>query len=238
MTEKKPRFRERDGLEIVPRCPVCEHEERDGIETIAALGCIVTWTVATRRVNATFGTSFKVETLRRHMTEHPLHREVAEQDVVMESIRGENGAKSVSPQRILDALLMQGALDVSKGWLKPTSVSELMQVMQMSMNIADREDRQRAANEVDSSSFYAVMGAWGEALRSTLTPAQLATVVAKAHALGSAFDMTRVETARPDRVDVDSALDRAVEDYRRRGLLPDADQGPCVDGVELPKGDG
>ena len=76
-------YRESDGLEIVPRCPVCSHEARDGIETVAALGCIVTWGVAAKRVNATFGTDFKADTLKRHMTRHPLHREVAEQDVII-----------------------------------------------------------------------------------------------------------------------------------------------------------
>ncbi len=229
-------YRESDGLEIVPRCPVCSHEARDGIETVAALGCIVTWGVAAKRVNATFGTDFKAETLKRHMTRHPLHREVAEQDVIMESMRGENGAKSVSMQRLLDTLLMQGALDVSKGWIKPTSVSELMQVMQMSMNVAEREDRRKAAETIDPSDFYAVISAWGEAMQSTLTPNQLALVAAKASALGAHLDITRMSVERTDRVDVDAVMEDAVEDYRRRGLLPTDPSSPesVVEGVELP----
>lgn len=231
----KRKYRESDGLEIVGRCSICNHESRDGIETVAALGCIVTWAVAAKRVNATFGTSFSQATLKRHMTEHPLHREVAEQDVIMESIRGEGGAKSVSMQRVLDSLLMQGALDVSKGWIKPTSVSELMQVMQMSMNVAEREDRRKAAETLDPSDFYAVISAWGEAMQDTLTPNQLAVVAAKAAALGSHLDITRMSVERTDRVDVDAVMADAVEDYRRRGLLP-GDRSPeaVVEGVELP----
>lgn len=218
-------YREDDGLPIIFGCPICRHAERDGIETIGALASIGTWAVAARRINNTFKTGFSPGTVKNHMTNHPLHREVSEQQVIMDSIKGTDGAPAVSPKRLLDTLLFQGALDVSKGYIKPTSVSELMAVLQMSMNIADREDRMRAANAVDAADFYAVMGAYAEAMRATLPPATIAQIVAKAQGLGVAFDIQKLEQQPVQGIDMDEVMERAVEDYRKRGLLPAAEDG-------------
>lgn len=73
-------------------------------------------------------------------------------------------------------------------------------------------------------------------MQSTLTPNQLALVAAKASALGAHLDITRMSVERTDRIDVDAVMEDAVEDYRRRGLLPTDPSSPesVVEGVELP----
>lgn len=225
-----------DGLEIEPGCPICRSPDRAGIETLGMLS-FQSWRIAAQRINNTFGTHLTAQSVKKHMTEHQLHREAAERGILMNAMQGEEGSMAISPESLLDQLLVQGALDMARGRIKVKNVSELMSVITMLQNIQARSDRMKALSGADPAAFMQVMAAYAEAIRDTTGPEQLAEIVAKARALGAVYDITRTHLSIPDEVNVDDVMERAVEDYKEKGgpsTRAELVEAGVLDGVALP----
>jgi len=225
----------------VPKCRICNHEDRAGIELLGVISCS-SWNICRTRINNTFGTNFTVETVRNHMLNHELTPTVAQQGIILDALRGKDDAPAViSVETMLQTLLVQGMLDLSKGKIRCKTPSELMQVASMLMNLQDRRQTQALIEDGDIAGFYAAMAAYGSAIRDTVSPAQLAEIVMKANALGAHFDISNARYEDTVELEVDEVLQIAAEDYRTHGRSRTRDElveagvlGDILDGAELP----
>ena len=80
-----------DKIERVPKCRICASPDREGIEMVGIMSCS-SWNICRERINNTFGTNFTVETIKKHMMEHELHKTAMEQGVIIDSLRGKDGS--------------------------------------------------------------------------------------------------------------------------------------------------
>lgn len=218
-----------------PQCPICQHPDREGIEMLGVLAA-ANFRIAAKRINNTFGTSFSADTVRNHMKNHALHRTATEAGVILDAVTDDD-KPVITVKNMAHTILMQGMLDLSKGNLRCKTVSELISVMRMCLEIQDREAAQVGGMSVDG--FYAAMSAYGEAIRDTVSPAQLDAIVTKAGALGAAFNIGNMRLAKPAE-DVRQVLVQAIQDKRRLGRGRTREElieaGVIeVDGVELPE---
>ena len=215
----------------VPKCRICNHEDRAGIELLGVMSC-ASWNVCRERINNTFGTNFSTETVKKHMMEHELTRTAAEQGIIIDAIRGEDGAPGIiSVETMLQTLLVQGMLDLAKGKIRCKTPQELLQVVNALQNVQDR-----------NAGFYAAMAAYGTAIRDTVSPQQLVEIVMKANALGAHFDISNARYEDTIEVNPEEVMQLAVEDYRnlgrsrtRRELIEAGALDGLFDGVELPE---
>lgn len=225
----------------VPKCRICNHEDRAGIELIGIMSC-ASWNVCRMRINNTFGTNFTVETVKKHMMEHELTRTAAEQGIILDAIRGEDGAPAViSVETMLQTLLVQGMLDLAKGKIRCKTPGELMQVANMLQQAQDRRSARALIEDGDIAGFYAAMAAYGTAIRDTVSPGQLVEIVAKANALGAHFDISNAKYEDVVDVEVEDVMSLAVQDYKTLGRSRTRDElieagalDGMFEGVELP----
>ena len=225
------------------RCPICklEEEERSSVELLAVVSCS-TWRIAATRIQNTFGIEVSPAMLRKHMTEHPLCTVPSQQGIILDAIKGEDGAPGViSIETMLQTLLIQGMLDLAKGKIRCKTPQDLMQVTNMLQQVQDRKNARALIEEGDISGFYAAMAAYGTAIRDTVSPQQLAEIVAKANALGAGFDIGNARYEDVIDVDPEAVMQLAVEDYRKLGRGRTRDElieSGAIDemfaGVELP----
>ena len=169
---------------------------------------------------------------------HELTRTVAEQGVIIDSVRDKDGAPGViSVETMMQTLLIQGMLDLAKGKIRCKTPQDLIAVSNMIMHIQDRKNAVALIDDGDIAGFYAAMAAYGTAIRDTVSPQQLVEIVAKANALGAHFDISNAKYEDVVEVDIDDVMQVAVEDYktlgrgRTREELIDAG---VFDGLELP----
>lgn len=225
----------KEDIEKVPKCRICNHEDREGIEMLGIMSC-ASWNICRERINNTFGTNFSTETVKKHMLEHELHGAAAEQGIIIDSLRGKDGSPGrISAESILQTLLVQGMLDLAKGKIRCKSPQELIQVMNMLMTLQERREMRMAVEGGDARSFYAVMSAYGEAIRDTVSPGQLTEIVVKANALGAAFNIGNARLEAPIEVEPEDVMALAVEDYKTRGSSRTRDElvaAGVIDAVE------
>lgn len=225
-----------EELEVVPRCPICKHEDREGIEMVGILSAS-SWRIAARRINNTFGTNFTAAAVEKHMLNHRLHKTAVEAGEILDS--------AIDPERpvitttnILRTLMIQGMLDVARGTIRCKSVNEIIQVMNAYENVKRNERMQMMMEEGDAAGFYAAMAAYGEAIKDTVSPEQLGAIVMKANALGARFNIGNVVEAHPigEEEQVQAALMQAVVDGRNKRTRDElVDAGVIqVEGVVLP----
>ena len=238
--KKKP-----DEPKKEPRCKICNADPdlRAGIELLGVMSC-ASWSICARRINNTFGLELTTECVRKHMLNHELTRTAAQQGVIIDAIRGEDGAAGIiSIETMLQTLLVQGMMDLAKGKIRCKTPGELMQVMNMLQNVQDRKSAQALIEDGDIAGFYAAMAAYGTAIRDTVSPAQLVEIVAKANALGACFDISNARYEDTIEVDVEDVMQLAVEDKKNFGRLRTRDElieagaldGITFDGVSLPE---
>lgn len=223
-------------------CTVCSHESRAGIEMLCCISA-ATWGIAQKRVNNTFGTDFSIKTLKNHMLNHELSQNAMETGVIIDSIRGEDGAPGIiSAETMLQTLLVQGMLDLAKGKIRCKSPDELLRVINMLQQVQDRKSARMLMEEGDIAGFYAAMAAYGTAIRDTVSPQQLVEIVTKANALGAHFDISNARYEEATEVEVQDVMQLAVEDRKRLGRSRTREElvesgaldGISFDGVDLP----
>ena len=118
-----------DKIERVPKCRICAHPDREGIEMVGIMSCS-SWNICRERINNTFGTNFTVETIKKHMMEHELHKTAMEQGVIIDSLRGKDGSTGrISVETMLQTLMVQGMLDLAKGKIRCKTPQELISVV-------------------------------------------------------------------------------------------------------------
>lgn len=229
--------KKKEGPEKVPKCRICNHEDRAGIELIGVLSC-ASWNICRTRINNTFGTNFSVETVKKHMMEHELTRTAAEQGVIIDAIRDKDGNPGIiSVETMMQTLLVQGMLDLAKGKIRCKTPHELIAVSNLLMNIQDRKNAVALIEDGDIAGFYAAMAAYGTAIRDTVSPQQLIEIVAKANALGAHFDISNARYEDTVEVDPEEVMLMAVEDYKTLGRSRSRDElieSGALDGLELP----
>ena len=235
-------MKKKEGPSKVPKCRICNHEDRAGIELLGVMSC-ASWNICRERINNTFGTNFSTETVKKHMMEHELTRTAAEQGIIIDAIRGEDGAPGIiSVETMLQTLLVQGMLDLAKGKIRCKTPQELLQVVNALQNIQDRKSAQALIEDGDIAGFYAAMAAYGTAIRDTVSPQQLVEIVMKANALGAHFDISNARYEDTIEINPEEVMQLAVEDYRnlgrsrtRRELIEAGALDGMFDGVELPE---
>jgi len=205
---------ETQEIQVVKGCSVCEHPDREGIETLGLISC-ATWNICAKRINNAFNTAFSSKTVQKHMEQHRLHQTSIEAGVLLDGLSG--GAK-ISPKNMLQTLLIQGMLDLAKGKIRCKTPAELLNVINMMMTIQKNEEMQTAAIEgLDLGAVYAVMGAYGEAVKDSVSPQQLKEIVAKATALGARINITNIDYAVPQDLNGKDIMSLAMNDYRNLG---------------------
>ena len=206
-----------EGIEKAPRCRICAHEDREGIEMLGIMSC-ASWNICTARINNTFGTNFTVECVRKHMTEHELHKTAMEQGVIIDSIRGADGAPGIiSAETMLQTLLIQGMMDLAKGKIRCKTPAELIAVMNTLGNVQRSKEAKYALESGDTTAFYNIMAAYGAAINDTVSPQQMRDIVAKANALGANFNISNVELETPIDVEPIDYMQQMMEDVRTMG---------------------
>lgn len=210
-------MKKKDEIEKVPKCRICAHPDREGIEMLGMLSA-ASWNVCRERINNTFGTNFSVKTVKTHMLEHELHTAAAENGIIIDSIRNKNGAPAViSVENMMQTLLVQGMLDLAKGKIRCKTPQELISVANMLQNIQLRKEQKMAFENGDLQGFYTAMAAYGEAMKDTLSPGQMVEVVAKANALGAVLDIGHIPMEKPIDIDPGDVMHQAVADYKMLG---------------------
>lgn len=230
-----------DEIERVPKCRICASPDREGIEMVGIMSCS-SWNICRERINNTFGTNFTVETVKKHMMEHELHKTAMEQGVIIDSLRGKDGSSGrISVETMLQTLMVQGMLDLAKGKIRCKTPQDLISVVNTLQNVQMRKEQKMALENGDIQGFYAVMAAYGEAIKDTVSHGQLVEIVAKANALGACFDIGKVEIEEPIEVDPKDVMSQAVKDYRERGHSRTRDElvdagviDRLEEGLELP----
>ena len=155
---------------------------------------------------------------KKHMMNHELHRTAAEQGLILDAIKGEDGAPAViSAETVLQTLLVQGMLDLSKGKIRAKTPQDLIAVINMLQSIQTRKEAKMAMEDGSLEGFYAVMAAYGEAIRDTVSAGQLMEIVAKANALGASFDISHAQLQEPIDVNPIDVMQQAVKDYKEYG---------------------
>lgn len=209
-------MKQQTEIEQVPKCRICKHEDREGIEMLGIISC-ASWNVCTRRINNTFGTNFTVNTVKTHMTEHMLHKTAIEAGVILDGLTNDDHPM-ISAESMLQTLMIQGMLDLSKGKIRCKTPSELISVLTTLMNVQQRKKQDQMMEEGDVQGYYAAMAAYGEAIKDTVSPSQLGEIVVKANALGAHFNIGNVQVQRPvDDIRMDEIMEVAVKDYKELG---------------------
>ena len=226
------------------RCAICRLDEdvRSGVELLGCLSA-ASYAVAARRINNTFGLNLTVDCVKKHLQEHELLPSARETGVIIDAIKGEDGAPGIlSVETMLQTMLVQGMLDLAKGKIRCKTPQELLQVVNMLQKVQDRKNAQALIEEGDIAGFYAAMAAYGTAIRDTVSPAQLVEIVAKANALGAHFDISNARYEDVVEVDVEDVMQLAVEDRKKLGRSRTREElveagaldGIPLDGVSLP----
>lgn len=239
MTARKSKQARKKDVEKA--CPICQHEDRDGIEMLGLLAA-VSWRICARRINNTFDTSFTPKQVEEHMTHHMLHKTATEAGVLLGAMT-DTDRPFVSVENMLQTLMIQGMLDLAKGSIRCKTPSELMNVMNMLMRVQDRKRAQELLDEGDAAGYYAAMAAYAEAMRDTVSPEQLQLIVLKAKTLGAHFNIGNIPTEHPLGEGVQGVLDQVVMDEqhlgRGRTRKELADDGVIqIEGVDFISDDG
>lgn len=196
---------QKKGVEKVPHCTICAHEDREGIEIVGLLAS-ATANLQTRRINNTFGTNFTKETVRRHFTEHRLTPTAAR---FAESI----GDDPNSIEGAMGKLLANAVLDINRGYIKIKTPREFSDVAQVLANLRRSQDMNLGMESGDAASFYAAMAAYGEAMKSVVSKEQMEAIVRRANALGAQFNIGNIPLPRPELDGLEDALQQCVDDH-------------------------
>lgn len=211
-------------IEKVPKCRICSHPDREGIELLSLLSCS-SWNICRERVNNTFGTNFTIKTIKNHLMHHELHKAALEQGIILDSIRGKDGAPGIiSAESMMQTLLVQGMLDLAKGNIRCKTPQELISVVNALQNLQTRRDAQYAIESGDPAGFYGVMAAYGEAIRDTVSVSQMQEIIAKANALGANFNIANTSVAEVIDVEPIDYMQQAVDDYKTYGRTRTRDE--------------
>lgn len=217
-------MKKKDEIEKVPKCRICNHPDREGIEMLAMMSC-ASWNICRERINNTFGTNFTTETIKKHMMEHELHSAAMQQGIILDSVRGKEGAPGViSVESMMQTLLIQGMMDLAKGKIRCKTPQELIAVSNVLMNLQSRKDAQYAMESGDPSGFYSVMAAYGEAIRDTVSVSQMQEIIAKANALGANFNIGNAHVQDVIEVEPIDYMQQAVDDYKTYGRTRTRDE--------------
>lgn len=211
---------------VSARCKFCklDDETRAGAELIGALGA-ASWNIAARRINNTFGLSLTSDCVRKHMTQHELTKTALETGVLIDAIRGEDGAPGlISIETMFQTLMVQGMLDLAKGKIRCKSPAELIQVANVLRQIQASKEAQMELESGDAQGFYKVLAAYGEAIRDTVSPEQMRLIVAKANALGPVLDIGHIPIEKPIDVAYEDIMGQAVKDYKTLGRARTRDE--------------
>lgn len=234
MAEKRDKAMQKKSN--VKNCPICQHEDRDGIEMLGLIAA-VSWRICTRRINNTFETHFTPSQVEEHMTHHMLHKTATEAGVLLGAMTDAD-RPFVSVENMLQTLMIQGMLDLAKGKIRCKTPAELMNVMSMLMKVQDRSKAQELLDAGDTAGYYAAMAAYAEAMKDTVSPEQLQVIVLKAKTLGAHFNIGNIPVEHPIGEGVQNVLDQVVVDEKRLGRGKTRDElmedGTIhVDGVEF-----
>ncbi len=229
-----------------PRCEICRLDEdtRAGVEMLAMLSA-ASWNICRERVNNTFGLSLTTQCIKKHMTEHELHKNAAQQGIILDAVRDKEGAPAViSCETMLQTLLVQGMLDLAKGKIRCKTPAELLSVINMIQNFQEKKEAKMAIENGDPSAFYAVMAAYGTAIRDTVSRSQMLDIVAKANSLGANFNIGNLPDAEIIDLEPIDYMQACVDDYKTYGHSRTRDElieaGVIADieaELELPGGD-
>lgn len=224
-----------------PRCKICNHPDREGIEMLGVISC-ASWGVCARRINETYGTNFTRDCVKKHMTEHLLHETSVEAGVIIDGLT-DGDTPRISVESMLQTIFIQGFSDLAKGKIRCKNVNDLLSVISVMNNLQRSKEAKMAMENGDMQGYWAAMAAYSEAIKDTVTPGQLNDIVTKANALGAAFNIGNVQLEHP--IDIQAVdMSRAVEDYKRLGrgrtrkeLIDAGVIDVQFDGLDLPEGE-
>lgn len=199
------------------QCKVCNHPDRAAIEMTCVTGAALSWAELTRIVNREYKTDFRPRTLANHMKGHHLHETALEAGIIMKGIVNEDGeTPRITAQSMLQTMFIQGARDVAEGKIRPRNVSEMLQIMEAMERLQKAQEEKDFMADGDRQGFYMALAAISEAVKSVVTPEQLATIVMRSQAIGMKLDFTAIPVQAASAVtDVD--YDMIADDYKRLG---------------------
>lgn len=198
-------------------CRICNHPDRAAIEMTCVTGAALTWAELTKRVNAAFGTDFRPRSLKNHMQSHHLQETALEAGIIMKGIVNEDGENPrITAQSMLQTMFIQGARDVAEGKIRPRNVGDMLQIMEAMERLQKSQEEKDYMSDGDRQGFYMALAAISEAVKSVVTPDQLAAIVSRSQAIGMKLDFTAIPVHQA--VDVTAVdYDMIVDDYKTLG---------------------
>ena len=200
--------------DIMPNCPICNHEDREGIEMLGLLAAS-SWRIAAKRINNTFGTSFTAHQMEEHMMHHVLHSTAKNAGLILDAITDDD-SPVITPEVMMRQLLIQAALDIARGNIKCKTPDEVMRLIAMIEHLQENDTKYQMENG-DAEGFWNAMSAYGSAINSTCSPEQVTAIVQKANALGAFFNIRNTPKAHPIDPNVERVLNQAAIDMRELG---------------------
>lgn len=199
-------------------CRICHHPDRAAIEMACVTGAALSWAELAKAISKNFDDAdFKPRSIKNHMQNHHLQETALEAGIIMKGIVNEDGeTPRITAQSMLQTMFIQGAKAVAEGKIKPRSVGEMLQIMEAMERIQKAQEEKDFMADGDRQGFYMALAAIGEAVKSVVTPEQLAAIVSRSQAIGMKMDFTAIPVQEPVSVtDVD--YDMIVDDYKRLG---------------------
>lgn len=199
------------------KCRICNHPERAAIEMTCVTGAALSWSELARVVNRNFKTSFRHDSLKNHMQNHHLKETAVEAGIIMKGIVNEDGeTPRITAQSMLQTMFIQGARDVAEGKIRPRTVGEMLQIMEAMERLQRAQEEKDFMADGSMQGFYTALAAISEAVKSVVTPEQLAAIVARSQAIGMKLDFTAIPVQEPVSV-TDIDYDMIIDDYKRLG---------------------
>lgn len=199
------------------KCKVCSHPDRAAIEMTCVTGAALSWTELASVVNKAYGTDFRARTLQNHMANHHLEETALEAGIIMKGIVNEDGeTPRITAQSMLQTMFIQGARDVAEGKIRPRNVGEMLQIMEAMERLQKAQEERDFMADGDRQGFYMALAAIGEAVKSVVTPEQLASIVARSQAIGMKMDFTAIPVQAAQSV-TEIDYDVIADDYDRLG---------------------
>lgn len=209
MTKKKKEKR--------TRCSICNHPERDAIEMQCIVGAALPWTELTKKVNRTFKTHFHVDTIKNHMRNHKLKETAVETGIIMKGVVNEDGeTPRITAESMLQTMFVQGAMDVARGYLKPKNVNEMVNLIDAMQRFQEQQKEKDLLADGDKQGFYTALAVISEAVKSVVSPEQLAKIVSRSQTMGMKIDITDIPIEQTSTIN-DIDFEVIEEDYKRLG---------------------
>lgn len=199
---------EEGGKTDEPRCGICKHPRREGIETLA-ITSLGNWAETTRTINRNFGTNFEDKSVKRHMTAHRISAQVRRVGLALSDVQGDDPL--LTAHGIVKVMLAQALSDVAAGRIRAKNVSQVMQLVNMDAKLSGDIDGDAADISAERQEMYRQISVIADILRSTLPPDQLESV------MRSAGDYNLKLAEVPAIVEDADPMALAVEDMRTLG---------------------